>query len=76
LDELEKMFAEVAPDPTPLRKLRCDENSESPEEEEKGPGKKKQKPVSFDPSDLVDTKDIFDKFNEKWCNGVLELEKW
>ena len=26
--------------------------------------------------DLVDAKDIFKTYNEKWCDKVLEIEKW
>jgi hypothetical protein len=68
------MFAEVPPNPAPIRMLRIEE-AELAEEELKGPGARSTK-STFDPFALAEAKDIFEKYSEKWCDKVLNTVKW
>ena len=71
------MFSEVTEAPTPQRRLRSEEASA--QEETKTPGKsgKKAPPEpEFDAFSLADAKDIFKKYDERWCDGVLNMQKW
>lgn len=61
-DELEKMFAEITDAPIATRQLASEQGN--PMEETKTP----KKSAVFDAYDMAETKDIFTKYNDRWCD--------
>ena len=70
-DELQKAFDEITDVPVPTRWLKHEEASGKLEAAQPG---KPGKPIDI--YEMADAKDIFTKYGEKWCNGVLAMEKW
>lgn len=68
-DELKKAFDESSEPPVPLKRLRHEEFKEHATELNEAPKK-------LDLYDQVDARDLSVKFNEKWCDRLLALEKW
>lgn len=65
-DELDKFYSEWEKQPmTPLR------GGASVEVNASAGGN-----AGIDAYDIVDAVDLFSKFNEKWCDKVLALQKW
>ena len=69
-DELQKAFEEITEAPAPTRWLK---HEEALAKTESAVGKV-NKPIDI--YEMADAKDIFTKYGEKWCNGVLAMEKW
>lgn len=67
-DELQKAFEEITEIPSPLRYMKHEEAKIHSQ------GEKPNK--SIDVYDMADAKDIFAKYNDKWADSVLEMEKW
>lgn len=70
-DELQKAFDEITEAPVPTRWLKHEEETGKLEA---ASGNKAGKPIDI--YEMADAKDIFNKYGEKWCNGVLAMEKW
>lgn len=70
-DELQKAFDEITEAPVPTRWLKHEEETGKLEA---ASGGKAGKPIDI--YEMADAKDIFTKYGEKWCNGVLAMEKW
>ena len=70
-DELQKAFDEITDVPVPTRWLKHEEAAGKLEAAQPG---KAGKPIDI--YEMADAKDIFTKYGEKWCNGVLAMEKW
>lgn len=71
-DELQKAFEEIKDIPVPSRWLRHEE-AKAKAEIQSSQGKP-SKPIDI--YEMADAKDIFTKYNEKWVNSVLSMEKW
>jgi cytoskeleton-associated protein 5 len=69
--ELQTAFAEITEPAAPLRAIRGKSLPVPGSKDSKAQGA----PV-IDAYDLAEPKDIFKKYNEAWCNGVLGMEKW
>lgn len=67
-DELQKAFEEIEDAPWPTRWLRCEEGMKYQQEVPRN--------KQVDVYDMADAKDIFTRFNEKWTENVLEMDKW
>ena len=69
-DELNKAFEEITEVPVPTRWLKHEEAlaKTRPSEVKNIKG--------LDIYEMADAKDIFTKYNEKWVNSVLNMEKW
>ena len=77
LDELEKMYAEVERNPTPLRYLKGEAPAICPgAEESKGEDAQPVEEAEPDLFDIVEPKDIFSTFDDNWCEGVLAKTKF
>lgn len=69
-DELQKAFEDIGEEyPTPTRYLKH-ESAKIKQEIDRP----KQKPIDI--YDMADEKDIFAKYNDKWVDSVLEMDKW
>ena len=68
-DELHKAFEEITESPCPTRHLKHEESKERSEGE-----KPRNRPI--DVYEMADARDIFTRFNDKWADSVLEMEKW
>ena len=68
-EELKKAFEEITEIPYPTRSLKYREARKKSESV-----KQIQKKIEI--CEIEDTKDIFTRFNEKWADSVLELDKW
>ena len=67
-DELQKAFEDLQEAPCPTRWLKCEEGQKRTVDTPKS--------RTVDVYDLADAKDIFTRFNEKWADSVLEMDKW
>jgi CLASP N terminal len=68
-DELQKSFEEILEISTPTRYLKHEESKGIIEVS-------KPKSKNLDVYDIADAKDIFIKFNDKWIESVLDMDKW
>ena len=68
-DELQKSFEEITEAPCPTRYLKHEESKQKSEGE-----KPRNKPIDI--YEMADARDIFTKYNDKWADSVLEMEKW
>lgn len=67
-EELQKYFEEIQEAPWPSRWLKCEEGMKYQQEVPRN--------KQVDVYDIADAKDIFSRFNEKWTESVLEMDKW
>lgn len=70
-DELTKSFEEITEPPVATRWIV----GQKPKFEETKAGGKPQS-VAIDIYEMADAKDIFNKYNERWADGVIAMEKW
>ncbi|CAG9332562.1 unnamed protein product [Blepharisma stoltei] len=71
-DELEKAFEDIIDPPIPIRYMAGQE----PKIEESKPSSTRAPAPAIDIYDMADAKDVFNKYNERWTESVLAMEKW